>query len=81
MVVKKYFLGNFKQDGGTPKLMASKPAAFPTSGGDPYFRGRDICYRCVHNKECRERQRLGLWVLCEIPDEMDYQMGDIRWTF
>ena len=34
-----------------------------------------MCEKCKHNARCRERARLGLWVMCEIPDELDLMIA------
>lgn len=55
----------------TPRLVADKPEYTPPKrfkkGGDD----GGLCSKCPKEKRCRERVRLGLWLLCEIPDERD----------
>ena len=58
-----------RTNGPTPKLVATKPqVSFRRRGGQGV---KDVCLRCGHYDECHERQRMGLWVLCEIPDSLD----------
>lgn len=54
----------------TPKLLADKPqVAIKFRGGG--YKYVSTCDRCPHVIECDQRQKNGLWVLCEIPDELD----------
>jgi hypothetical protein len=56
-----------------PKLARDKPeVVIRYRGGTRNL--EDICDRCPHLIECSERQRLGLWMLCEIPDALDLKM-------
>ena len=69
--MKKYTTP-IRTDGPTPKLMVDKPQVnYHKRGGQGV---KDVCVRCGHYDECHERQRMGLWVLCEIPDSLDMMM-------
>jgi hypothetical protein len=83
MVPGSYICNACKRDAGngsTPKLVMKTPEYLITE----YLRARpgrsDICSSCPMEARCRERVSLGLWVLCEIPDELDIittnTMGD-----
>lgn len=59
------------------KAMISAPYR-PGAAGHIYPPMSDMtCLKCGHEKECRDRDRRGLWVLCEIPDEYDLRMADV----
>jgi len=52
-----------------PRLLFDRPAIRVNARGGHCV--RELCNRCGHYEECHERQRMGLWVLCEVPDELD----------
>jgi len=33
------------------------------------------CEQCRYNAKCKEREKLGLWMMCEIPDEYDLEIA------
>ena len=53
-----------------PRLLSDRQEVIVKFRGGG-IRHLDICDRCGHYEECHERQRMGLWVLCEVPDELD----------
>ena len=51
----------------TPPLMTSKPEHTPARSG-----AGAGCYRCGKEELCHERMSLDQWLLCEIPDALDF---------
>ena len=62
-----------KRGDPAPRLLSDRPHIRVNSRGGNH-KTEELCNRCGNYDECHERQRMGLWVLCEVPDELDFMM-------
>ncbi len=71
-------LGRVRPRTPTPRLMASKPIYRPERQGSRQGSRDWMCELCAMNERCRELVAANSWVMCEIPDELDYLVMDLE---